>query len=45
MRKCGFCTFQSFLGMIRALRVIGGEGAAENLELKGGLKLLEGTKC
>ena len=34
-RRCGFCTFEHALGMVRCLRVLGGEGALDSPVLRG----------
>ena len=38
-KRVGFCTFDSAIGMLRALRVLGGEGSQESPVLRGGIKL------
>lgn len=42
-RRSGFCTFENSLALVRALRVLGGEGVADVPELKGGIKLIPGV--
>ena len=44
IRKCAFCVFENTLGLIRCLRVLGGEGAKDLPELKGGVKILPGVE-